>query len=50
MNQTIEILATHPHIEDVYIATDDVQVYQHLQLHFDPKVCDCCGHIWYHMI
>lgn len=46
MNQTNEMLATHPHIKDIYIATDDVKVYQHLQLHFDPKVHGYCGNIF----
>ena len=45
-NQTNQMLATHPHIKDLYIATDDVIVYQHLQLHFDLKVCGCCGNIF----
>ena len=42
-NQTNQMLAAHPHITDIYIATDDVNVYERLQLHFDSKVCDGCG-------
>ena len=38
LNQTNEMLASHPDIKDVYIATDDVNVYAQLVLTFDPKV------------
>ena len=39
LNQTNEMLSTHHHINDIYVATDDVNAYTQLQLEFDPKVC-----------
>ena len=39
LNQTNEMLASYADITDVYIATDDVNVYTRLGLTFDPRVC-----------
>lgn len=43
LNQTNELLLTYHHINDIYVATDDVNIYEQLQLNFDPKVYGCHG-------
>lgn len=43
LNQTHQVLMSYPDVKDVYVATDDVNGYQQLQLNFGSKVYSCYG-------